>query len=817
MRPDRPALIRETFAEKKLNPISFRDVAHLVNRIPGTRIDVESPRAFEADQYGLYSGSVSGSGFLFEFEILYLYADATKERTRGARTLISRKSDKTKIRCVYAPSITMSVVDEVRALGVECISLADYFLTFLSQQTEVYIRKIQGLSSSDYIDPQIDTPAGFTRKSPNPVFGFMSTPEQSAPRGDIAVLLGEPGQGKTHMSKYLAAGFTRRKIIPVYVHSEQWTKMQLEDLSSIWKAILASFRYFDAPISWAEGVEKDFVRVALRLGVIRLIFDGFDEFILWNRGTVDPRESLQELLGLADDTGTTLCITSRTSFWKAEIAEEETSIVGRERLYEFVIRPFDTNHARNYFKKRFGDSDSRVTTSVQLFERLKQDSSNDAMSFVGRGFFLSLIADLVSRGFIANQAPNDGLTRLQWIMDALCQREQTRQKLPLDASAQLQVLRDFAEITAKGESRSSATLRMVLEVTTGLEPEQIDELVKNPAKFKDHPLICHARDSGNWTYTQDQIEYVLLAERVLEQSARQDKHSELQGLLNSEIFVKSLQNEVATSLVQQVFELRSDAEALEECKKIISAISRIGPTSNIANSSTGSHQFAGRVALLAAGKAHGRGAERAERTNALLNLLPAGQLVGVEFVGAMSGLDLRDLEIANCHFDTVTFANCRFSKTTRFVNCRFTELRVTNCDQFGNVIWDPSNRFDDSSRRLIEAEMVTTGRRSYADENLSADLDCLVRRFLPRETSAFKNLEERNLSRGLIAHSIYKNQIIETFKKYCLESHPVEGNPVYCVNEKSKRDFMFYVGNGVFTGELAKIRDELHRKLGLHQ
>jgi hypothetical protein len=796
--------------EINLNPISFQDVAHLVNRIVGTRIDVDSPKTIQVDQYAIYAGSVSSSGFSFDFEILYLYAGATKEGVRGARTWLGRKNDKSKTRVVYAPSITLSIVEEIRQLGVECISLADYFLSFLNQQTEAYINKIRLLSFQNYIDPKIETPIGFIRKNPNPVLGFILTPELYENQGEIAVLLGEPGQGKTHMSKYLAVELVNKKRIPIYVHSEQWTRMQVDDLSSIWKTIVASFRYFDAPIGWIEGVEREFVQVSLRLGIFRLIFDGFDEFILWNRGTIDPRESLQELLNLAVETGTTICITSRSSFWKAEISETGD----QNKLFAFTICPFDVNHARNYFIKRFGKEKQLIESSVQLFECLQRDSSNDAMNFVGRGFFLSLIADLVSRGFNASQVGKDGLTRIQWVMNALCQREQTRQQLPLDAPTQLDVLREFAEIVAKGEPRNTTTLRMVLEATTELDIAQIDQLVKIPAKLKDHPLIRYARESSSWLYTQDQIEYALLAEKILA-LCNNNSYGQLAALLNNTEFSKGRRTEVATSMIQQVFEPRSNEDALTRCKEIIAAVSDAGQRADATDSPTGCYQFAGQLALLAASRAYARGADKKERTNALLYLLPAGKLVGLQFIGSMSGLDLRDLIISDCRFDTVAFTNCRFSANTKFTNCRFTELRVTNCEQFGLVLWDKSNRFDDASRRLVESEMVTAGQRIYADENLLGDIDYLIRRFLPRETNGFKNIEERNLTRGLIGHSQHKDIIIDALKKHCLDARPIANVSVYYVLEEAKPDFIFYVGNGILTGILASLKDELRKKLGL--
>jgi hypothetical protein len=786
--------------------VSFKEVANLVNRISGTRIDVDSPKVLNQDQYAVYGGTASTSGFAFSFEILYVFADATKDGIKGAYAWLNRQKDKSKVKVVHAPSVTPSIIEELRARSIDPMSLADYFASFMQQQTLDYIGKIRELTYHNYIEPQIRVPAGLPRKFPNPVLSFLSS---STTGGRVAVLLGEPGQGKTHMSKFLAVELTKLRQIPIYVHSEQWTKMQIEDLSSIWKTIVASFRYFNAPIGWAEGVERDFIRVSLKLGIFRLIFDGFDEFILWNRGTIDARESLQELVNLAEDTGTPLCITSRTSFYNSEVAEGD-GVNSAKDVLDYLILPFDANHAENYFKKRFGDNSPLVRDAIWLFRKLSEDSTGGAGEFVGRGFFLSLIADLVARGVDVQIGAVGSQTRIQWIMDALCKREQVRQTLPLDARAQISVFREFAALVAKGEPRDTSTLRFVLATTENLSEQQIEELVKLPAKLKDHPLI--RAEKGSWVFTQDQIEYFLLAEFVLALCGRAEGYSELQALLNSSNFTKSLHTEVATALIQLVFAMQNDLAALESCKKIVETISLAG-RSGFASAPTGCHQFAGTIALLAAGRAHLRGSNRTERTAALLNLLPAGQLVGVQFIGTMSSLDFRGLKVSDCHFDTVTFANCRFGPNTTFTNCHFTDLRVKNCEQFGSVKFDSTNTFDEVSRRLVEAEMISAGERNYAVENLHGDMDCLIRRFLPRETNGFKNIEERNLSRGVIGHSVNKGIIIDSFKRECLTSHPVGGNVVYVVKEEVKQDFFFFVSNGVFTGRLADLYDELKSKL----
>jgi hypothetical protein len=111
--------------------------------------------------------------------------------------------------------------------------------------------------------------------------------------------------------------------------------------------------------------------------------------------------------------------------------------------------------------------------------------------------------------------------------------------------------------------------------------------------------------------------------------------------------------------------------------------------------------------------------------------------------------------------------------------------------------------------------MISAGQKTYSEDSLIGDLDYLIRRFLPRETSGFKQIEERNLSRGLIGHSVNKDPIINALIKHCLISHQTAGYPVYAVSEDSKSDFIFYVGNGVLTGKLANVASELRKKLGL--
>jgi glycine/D-amino acid oxidase-like deaminating enzyme len=119
------------------------------------------------------------------------------------------------------------------------------------------------------------------------------------------------------MSRYLVSHISDidKRLVPLMVDSSQWHTMPVEDQRLLAKTIAHSFRHFGATIGWLEGHEEEFLRARLKADVFRIVFDGFDEYILRNRGAVQPLKVLDALASLANATGTRIVITSRTSFW----------------------------------------------------------------------------------------------------------------------------------------------------------------------------------------------------------------------------------------------------------------------------------------------------------------------------------------------------------------------------------------------------------------------------------------------------------------------------------------------------------------------
>jgi hypothetical protein len=266
----------------------------------------------------------------------------------------------------------------------------EYLVSFIKEEIQTYLKKLADQAPHDYIDPHVETPSGFPRKIPNPLLSFLQDPETEKGVGKLGILLAEPGQGKTYRSRYLVSRISEvdKGLVPLMVDSSQWHTMPIEDQRSLSKTIAHSFRHFGATIGWLEGHEDDFLRAILKADLFRIVFDGFDEYILRNMGMVQPLEVLETLADLAKATGTRIVITSRTSFWNTNLPEAEVeAFIQRTGSLVFTILPFDFQHATNYFRHRFQDS-TKVDHALHIYSALRQQNDD----FVGRGFVLSLVA-----------------------------------------------------------------------------------------------------------------------------------------------------------------------------------------------------------------------------------------------------------------------------------------------------------------------------------------------------------------------------------------------------------------------------------------
>ncbi|MCU1267082.1 MAG: hypothetical protein JWM21_3400 [Acidobacteria bacterium] len=793
-----------------MSQLDFHEIASLLNQSRTTQIDLTPLRARE-NKWSLHKGSHKVHTSSYPFKVLYIHAAATNEDLKEAGRQISEDEN---THVVFPPSLQQKHASDIRkrfAKATNVWTTKEYLISFLKDELDTYLKKLSNQSPQYYIDPHVQTHGGFNRKTPNPVLSFLrdSDSESRVGSGRLGILLAEPGQGKTYMSRHLVAKIAEvdKGLVPLMVASAQWHAMSVEDQSSLAKTIAHSFKHFGATIGWLDGHEDQFLRATLKANLFRLIFDGFDEYILRNRGTVQPLEVLETLAELAASTGTRIVITSRTSFWHTNLPEAEVrNFVERTGSLVFSILPFDLEHARNYFKHRI-EKPKLVDQAALVYTNLRNVSENLA----GRGFVLRLIADLIARSGTHSNVQIDRTNPLLWLMRALCEREVVRQSLPFTSEEQIEVLRTFATETATGAIPTTE----LLELAMGIVKPSLDSdtLATSIEKFKSHPLLEKAKETDRWRFQQEQIWIALLADQLVKWSGNQI----LAFVVKARLEVGARQD-LGSMIVDLIRNKTVDDAAILKIGEITSAMTPLYEQVTGVKETTGEGRRLGAViALLAVEDFYRMGSSHMERTNLLLRLTGQDAVRGLIFAGTIARYDFRGTIFDRCRFEHVAWANCKFDENTRFKNCKFEGgVPPAHCEGFGSVQLVDC-RLDPDAEAIVNGARVKQGKKRYATDDLRADIQSVITKFIIKGSVELKDVDERHLTRGPIGASRYKEEILEVLCAMILEDQQLSGSKKieYGVRKNAREAVKFYASNNVFTGALQEAFETLQIRLSV--
>ena len=793
--------------------LEFQEIAQLINHSQTTKIDTQP--FLKADGWSMYRATHNVHTSVYDFKILYLHAGATIEQLGVAARHLD---DEEKTHVVYPPSLlqkhSLTIKPEKdknspfrKAKGRW--TTKEYLVSFIENEIRKYREKIQVNAPKYYIDPRVETPSGFPRRIPNPVLSFLrSTGSESGIKGGaLGILLAEPGQGKTYMSRHLVSTMSG-VTVPLLVDSSQWHSMSVDDQTSLTKTIAHSFRHFEATISWLDGHEDQFLQSTLKGDVFRIVFDGFDEYILRNKGLVHTMEVLEALATLARTNETRIVITSRTAFWNTNLPEAEVkSFVEKTGSLVFTILPFDLEYAKNYFKQRL-KGEKAVGRAVQLYSAL-QKANRD---FVGRGFVLSLIADLVEKGDWSGAFDPASGNALLWLMEALCEREVLRHKLPFSAQEQIDVMRTFAIEVAKGAPPNSEFLELSMH---DVRP-QLDESSRQDTleKFKIHPLLRWEESKDQWQFEQEQIGIVLLADQIVRWASR-----EISSFMNKANLDAGSRQDLGTAVVDLArMQSSTDGEALSRLEEIVNAMSSVGDVleGTLVRIGDGP-RLAAVISLIAVERFLPRGSSHQERTQLLRRISGTSAIMGLSFTGTIARYDFREVNFERCRFERVTWANCKFDDSTKFSHCQFIGgSPPLHCEGFGSVHVDMATcRLDVQADAVLNSARVKEGRKQYSIEDLRADISLVIGKFIIKGGVGLKTVDAIHLSKGAISGSRYKNEILEVLDNALFEQHHISGAPEggYNIREEAKEAVKFYATNNVFTGALREAFERLRKKL----
>ena len=333
-----------------MESLEFREIARIVSLSRTTVIDEKASQ--NGPGWSIYPGRVQVQGWSHNFQVLYLTSSCTAEQVNHARTAAAIGAGNLDNHVVFAPSLDNRhrkhhQLDGPNVKGVW--NTREYLRSFIADELARYRKQLQGEKPQYYIEPRIETPSGFVKKTPNPLESLLlrrDDPRLDNPAGILGILLAAPGQGKTYSTRHLAASLSRRdkrdkrdNVVPIYINSSQWQTISIADMASFSKTLTHCFKHFGSSIGWLDGHEDEFVRVTLKAGVFAVIFDGFDEYVLWNRGAVEASDVLDTVQQLARDTGASILITSRTSYWEAAVPN--SSLANGRDVAVFKLMPFE--------------------------------------------------------------------------------------------------------------------------------------------------------------------------------------------------------------------------------------------------------------------------------------------------------------------------------------------------------------------------------------------------------------------------------------------------------------------------------------------
>jgi hypothetical protein len=789
-----------------MEPLTFADITQLLNNSRTTKINVK-PIAQSPGNWELYEGEHRVHTDRILFEVLYLQSKASADGLREAKRRL--KPDITHV--VYASSLdarqkSHRELFQDKAKGFW--TTKQYIASFIHDELEAYKGALIAQAPKHYVDPDVEVPAGMRRKIPNPLFSFLADSPASpdALAGGLGILLAEPGQGKTYMSQYLVskmAGLApSRELFPIYINSDQWQSIAPDDFVDLPKTITHSFGHLGTPIGWLAGCEEKFLEVTLKAGLFRIVFDGFDEYVLRNHGRVTATEAMSVLARFVDITGTRIVVTSRTSFWNSEL-ESVSRHFEETRLSVYTQLPFDTGKAKSYFSARL-----LRPASVERATNLYADLQKTGKEFVGRGFVLNLLANLVERdpGTLPSVAGNP----IEWLMHAICEREKLRQDLPLSAEEQINAISLFVAECAQGAVPNSDLLETAISlVATHLGADSRRDCIK---KLSSHPLIQRpSASSDSWKVPQDQVRVVLLARYLMNLTVT--PASELRLFATKARIEDSFAGDVAEMIVDLTLP-ESDKEA--RLRRIIGAILS---AQNISNDSSLRQDCLRRLAVMVALRAVDRllskGTAHKDRTLMLVSLLPAG-LRDLDFSGAITRMNFETDTFDRCRFEHVRWANCQFSSATRFKDCDFVGGSETYCEGLGLAKWQNFTA-DEEGRAFINSVCIKEGQKKYTSEDLGADIRFVMDKFIKKGSIAFKSVKESHVGSGPVGVSPHKDLIIDEVTKRLLERHEISGISEKGLNvrEDAKDCMRFYAANNVFTGALQDVFERLQKKLGL--
>jgi hypothetical protein len=315
-----------------------------------------------------------------------------------------------------------------------------------------------------------------------------------------------------------------------------------------------------------------------------------------------------------------------------------------------------------------------------------------------------------------------------------------------------------------------------------------------------------------WTFRQDLLRIILLAEQVITWDA-----DAIQRFVGKATMDPTSWQDLGTTVVDTLRQEGTDEEALSCLERVIGSMATLSPAHVNDNMRTGEgRKLAGIIAIATVERFLPKGASHRERTQLFVRLAGGESISGLIFSGTIARYDFANTRFVRCHFERVAWANCKFNEGTVFLECQFVgAVSPTQCTGLGSVRFDDC-RMGPEAEAMFVSLQVSEGKRRYSADVLRSDIDSVVSKFIIKGGIGLRSVEARNLTKGSISSSRYRDEIVSALSGSILEEHHISGTSGgYNIRKEAVEAVRFYAANNIFTGALREVFERLQKKLAI--
>lgn len=801
--------------------MDFDKILIVVNRLGRIIIETD-PWVEAAGRYSIYKAKeVTLKKGVAAFDVVYLHNAVSRENLEELLPLIV---DKTLAEFVCDVDKLRFDIHKVEGIGITNIyTERAFFLRYAISIQESASQYLRNQQPTCYTKPKID----LIKKIP-------ATVASSGNKGSVKVILGGPGQGKTYYACHTAAEATRTHVY-ILICSSQWTSIHTDNISSIWKVIIHFFNLIGVPLGNLAGVEKDFIEITLKYNIFKIIFDGFDEFILWNKGRINPIYAIEMLSELAHATGSEITLTSRTTFWQSifVLFDKRPMTTDVDSSLDFsppltlqspivltAIQPFTQKNAIDYFNQRFSKKTWCVPLAQAAYASLIEHRIGDGDELLGRGFVLSMIADFIDSMPDAKSMPTDW-TRTQnstfgWIIDAFCRREQLRQKLKIDYVDQVNFIECFA---IKSCLRSKCDDNVVLDclIEAGVQDSFVSELMELDGNKKsplhDHPIIHFNNITGTWHFSDPLIRINCIAMRLVRLFSDGSDDSELSVCLSSisnDLYIQY--DDLALAIIEQI----SSNDSVESgivIQRIIQRLQHITTSDFKPCKVKACRSLPTTIALLYTDRSERIGSLRRDRTAFFMSMFSDSvDCRNLYFTGTIISHNLSGIKFLNCEFYKVNWANCHFDSTTIFDNCVFSGGSTLKNFSIGQSKFIEPTYSDFDALYFIRCTQLSCNTIPLRTSYLEDDIRMFASLFVTQANKPDNVMSIVELNNSIVSNSPSYSSLLVSFQNHVLLDI---GGGRYMIDPLHSEYINRLLQNNRPVGPFGKVLNDLITSLGL--